>query len=276
MNIASKLAAASALALIVSASSAFAQGALVGVESLDDRIDDIQEDAQTELEKGDDSQRFGTAQYAQGWQGSLAASFAGTTGNTDTADLSVGARLRYGAGVWNHTLGFAIEYGEDNGVKSKEEIFATYDANRYFNDKFYVFGLASVRHDEFASLQNDAFLGFGPGVRLINNEKVAWRVQAGPGVRYTEDQAGNNNTEAAGIASSRLYYKISDRVFLSNDTDLLYSDVGALATNDIGINFQMSDNLSTRLGYRTEYNSDPLPGIEEFDNALSAAVVFGF
>lgn len=265
-----------AAALVMGASAAFAQGALVGIESLDDRIDDINEDVTDEFEKSEDELRFGNEQFPDGWSGSLSASLSATSGNTDTADVSVGSRLRYGAGPWNHTLGFAVEYGEANNVKNEEEVFATYDVNRYFSDAFYVFGLGSIRYDDFASNRYDAFLGAGPGYRVINSQDMTWRVQAGPGVRYVEDQAGNDTTELAGLASSRLYYRINETVFLTNDTDVLYSDIGALATNEFGINFAVTDTLTTRVGYRTEYDSDPLPGLEEFDNKLTAAIVLGF
>ena len=270
------LAAAASVAALLSANAALAQGALVGTEALDDRIEDIEDDVRDEFERSDDEERFGGNQYAQGWTGSLSASLSATSGNTDTVDFSLGARMRYGAGPWNHAFGAAIEIGEDNDVKSKEEAFLTYEANRYFGDSFYVFGLGSLRYDDFASNRYDAFLGFGPGYRVINTSDLTWRIQAGPGVRYTEDQLGADETELAALASSRIFYNISETVFLTNDTDVLYSDVGTLATNEISVNFKMTDTLSTRVGYRTEYDSDPVPGVNSTDNALTAAIVFGF
>lgn len=54
--------AASVLALLVAAP-VLAQGAIVGVEDLDDRIDDIQEDVDDDLAEGSDKDRFGTNQY---------------------------------------------------------------------------------------------------------------------------------------------------------------------------------------------------------------------
>ena len=44
----------------------------------------------------------------------------------------------------------------------------------------------SPRVDDF---RTDAFLGFGPGYRILNSEQTTWRVQAGVGVRYTERPA---------------------------------------------------------------------------------------
>ncbi|WP_417475111.1 DUF481 domain-containing protein [Leisingera sp.] len=267
--------AASVLALLVAAP-VFAQGAIVGIEDLDDRIDDIQEDVGDDLAEGGDKDRFGPNQYAQGWSGSVSLGFSGTTGNTDTADLDFAGRLRYGHGLWNHTLGFAGEFSEDNDVRNKEEIFLTYDVNRYFNEQFYLFGLGSVRYDDFDSNRLDAFLGFGPGYRVINTPTQTWRVQAGPGVRYIEDQLRNDTTEVAGIAASRYYFAFSETAFLTMDTDVLFSDADTVVTNDLGVNFKITDRLATRVSYRTEWDSDPLPGLKSTDNKLGVSLVYGF
>ncbi len=276
MTFTSKLASASAIALLISASVVSAQGALVGTEALDDRIDDIQEDVADDFADSEDALRRGSNQYAQGWTGSLSASLSATNGNTDTGDVAIGARFRYGDGAWNHTLGFGFEFGEANDTTDEENAFLVYDVNRYINDSVYLFGLGSLQYDDFASNRYDAFLGFGPGYRIVNTDQVSWRVQAGPGIRYVEDQAGNDETEAAGIASSRLYYKLTDAMFVTNDTDILFSDVNTVATNDLALNFKMSDALSTRFSYRTEYNSDPIGDLEHYDNKIGAAVVYGF
>ena len=276
MNFTSKLASATAMALILSASLVSAQGALVGTDALNDRIDDIQESVADDFAESEDSERHGSNQYAQGWTGSFAASLAATSGNTDTGDAAIGARLRYGAGLWNHTLGLGYEYGSSDDTVNSESAFFVYDANRYFSDSFYMFGMGSVTYDNFATNKYDAFLGFGPGYRILNSDKVSWRVQAGPGVRYVEEQNGFDTTEAAGMASSRFYYKFTETMFLTNDTDYLYSDINAVTTNDLAINFKMTDALATRFSYRTDYNSNPLPGLDAWDNRLGIAVVYGF
>lgn len=266
--------AASVLALLV-ASPVFAQGALVGVDDLDDSIDDIQEDVTDDLTNADARDRSQN-QYAQGWVGSVALGFSATSGNTDTADLNLAGRFRYGNGPWNHTFGFAGEFAEDNDVRNKEKIYATYDMNRYFTENFYVFGLASARYDDFSSNEFDGFLGVGPGYRVVNNVNQTWRLQAGPGVRYIESQDGENTTEVAGIASSRYYYGLTDTVSLTMDTDVLFSENDTLVANDLGVNFKVSNALSTRLSLRTEWDSDPLPGFDETDNSFGVSLVYGF
>lgn len=265
---------ASVLTLLV-ASPVIAQGALVGVDSLDDRIDDIQEDVTDDLNRTKTRDRLSN-QYAQGWTGSVALGFSATSGNTDTADLDLAGRFRYGNGPWNHTIGFAAEFAEDNGDRNKEEFYTTYDVNRYFSENAYIFGLASARYDNFDSNKIDAFAGFGPGYRVINQPNQSWRVQAGPGVRYVEEQDGSNTTEVAGIVSSRYFYGLTDTVSASMDTDVLFSEADALVANDLGVNFKVSNALSTRVSYRTEWDSDPDTGFEHADNTLGVSLVYGF
>lgn len=268
--------AASFAAFVAQAPAVYAQGALVGVDAVDDRVDDIQDDIDDEFDKSQDSNRFGTEAYAPGTTGSVSAAASLTSGNNDTFDIELGGRLRNSNGPWTQTLAFAFEYGEDENVENKNEIFATYDVNRYFSENVYGFVLARGEHDKFDTIETDAFIGVGPGYRLFNTPQFAWRVQAGPGVRYTETADGDDSTEVAGIASSRMFYSFSDALFFTNDTDVLHSDINTLVVNDAGLNYKMTDTLSTRLGYQTEYSSDPLPGYDEFDHKLTAALVVSF
>lgn len=281
-----QLATVSALALMLAAP-AFAQGALVGTKALDDRIDDITDDVNEDIARGNDAERFGPNGVAQGFRGSVALTASGASGNTDTGEVSGAGRLSYGIGDWNHSVGFAIEYGEANGAKNEEKFFATYEAQRYFSPEFYLFGIGRYEYDGFtapavaggvpvAGNATDAFLGFGPGYRLINTPEHAWRVQAGLGVRYTKDFAGSTSTEEAVIASSRYYLSLTDTMSLTNDTDILSSGANTVVSNDLGVNFKMTDSLSTRVSYRTDYNSNPAPGRVSTDNTVGLSLVLGF
>ena len=76
------------------------------------------------------------------------------------------------------------------------------------------------------------------------------------------------------IVSSRLYHRFNDRVFITNDTDYLSSeDSDDVITNQFGVNFQMSEQLATRVSYTTEYQENrPI----RTDNTLGVSVVYGF
>ena len=257
---------------------AFAQSTVTGIDSLDDRITDVRNDANKDLSDMEDSQRFGPNAFKPGWGGAVALTYAGTSGNTDTDDLAIAGKLTYGAGAWQHTFGLGVEYGKDEGSRTKQDVFGFYEGNYYFNDRFYGFGLARYEQDDFASYRKDSFVGMGPGYRIFNEADMAWRVQAGLGARYYQvnNAARDDDTELAGILSSRFYYRINDQMFVTNDTDILKSDAGTLNTNDLALNVKMTDTMVTRISYKTEFNSAPVDGREKTDNTFGVSLVMGF
>lgn len=313
MNKFALLTSASALAVLLSAP-AFAQteiatGANVtGVSGVNERLDDVQDAVEDDFARSEDAARFGPADRRTGTFGSVALTYTGRTGNTENQDFSLAGRLSHNVGQFQQSVGILLEYGEDDdGDTDTEKTSVIYDGNYYFNDRFYAFALGRLATDgiadDFDGLTNeeflerdgrvmrDAFLGFGPGYRIINNDTTAWRVQAGVGIRYTktintwddvngvatpvlvsEDQTVSD-TSTGYIVSSRFYHKFNDQFFLTNDTDYLTSDANDVATNELGLNFKMSDAFATRVSYKTEYVSD-----REIrtDNTLGVSLVYGF
>ena len=201
----------------------------------------------------------------------------GRSGNNEYQELSAGARLRWAQGPYVQSLGFAIDFSEDAGVRTKEDVFAVYDFNYYLNDRFYVFALGRVEQNGLAELasetRTDGFIGVGPGYRIFNTPEIAWRVQAGLGVSYLEDGTGESETETGYLASSRFFYQFTDDVFLTNDTDILKSDSALRANNDLGLNLRMTDAFSTRASYLSEYNDSRAI---ETDNKIGLALIYSF
>ena len=302
---------ATALAAAVSspvfAQTEFAPGSNVtGVSNLDDRLDDIEDAVQDDFDRSADRSRFGRPDAREGLFGSVAVTYTGRDGNDENQDFSLAGRLSNNAGAFQQSVGILLEYAEDdNGDSETEDTSVIYDGNYYFNDKVYAFILGRVSTDglaedydelnpgDFDSVEGyndevlsyegrakrDAFVGIGPGYRIVNNDQTAWRVQAGVGVRYSQTvdfaQADGleSNTDTGYIASSRFYHKFNDTFFLTNDTDYLTSDINDLATNELGLNFKMSDNFATRVSYKTEYNSER---DIRTDNTLGVSLVVGF
>lgn len=302
------IASASVLALAIGApafaQSEFSTGAnITGVSGLEDRIEDVEDAVRDDFERSQDARRFGPADRRSGTFGSIALTYAGRSGNYENQDFSLAGRLSHNEGPFQQTVGLLLEYGEDNdGDTDTKRTSVLYDGNYYFNDQLYAFilgraavdGLAddglddgSVTGDDLLDrdgrLKRDAFLGFGPGYRIINNDTTAWRVQAGVGVRYTHTVRAptvdpteayvESDTSVGYIASSRFYHKFNDQFFLTNDTDYLTSDANDVAWNELGLNFKMSDALSTRVSYKTEYVSDRAI---RTDNTLGVSLVYGF
>lgn len=304
------LSSASALAVLLGAP-AFAQteiapGAnVIGAGNVNQQITDVEDAVRDDFARSQDVGRFGPADRRSGLFGSVALTYTGRTGNTENQDFALAGRLSHNEGPFQQSVGILLEYGEDDtGRTDVEKTSVIYDGNYYFNDQLYAFVLGRVATDGLADdygnltdeqyaardgrLKRDAFLGFGPGYRIINNDTTAWRVQAGVGIRYTQtvntvNDAGAvipstadtlvSDTSTGYIVSSRFYHKFNDQFFLTNDTDYLTSDASDTATNELGLNFRMSDAFSTRVSYKTEYVSNR---DIRTDNTVGVSLVYGF
>ncbi|MEZ5724827.1 MAG: DUF481 domain-containing protein [Paracoccaceae bacterium] len=274
-----------------------------GVSDVNDRLDDVQDAVEDDFARSNDADRFGPNDRRQGLFGGVSLTYAGSTGNDEGQDFALAARMAYNQGQFAQSVGLGIEYGEDDdGDKDKEEVYAIYDAQYYFNDRFYAFALGRINNDgmvqddldDYADgtlsaddiddlpgrKKRDAFLGFGPGYRVINTPDTTWRVQAGIGVRYTkmvdmdEPDYLKSETETGYILSSRVYHRINENLFITNDTDYLTSDsAGDEITNELGMNVKMSDTLATRVSLSTDYQEN-----REIrtDNTLGVSLVYGF
>ncbi|MFC3628029.1 YdiY family protein [Paracoccus angustae] len=287
-----------------------------GITGINERIIDVEDAVQDDFNRDNDDARFGNPDRREGLFGSIALTYAGSTGNDENQDFSLAGRVSNNAGPWQQSVGMLIEFGEDEqGNKDKEEVSTIYDGAYYFNDRFYAFvlgrfsidGLANGDEDydgqpideideKLSDFARDGFIGVGPGYRVINTEQTAWRVQAGIGYRYTQtgaqksgfdlvdtnddgvlervDVDDSSDSGLGYIVSSRLYHRFNDMVFITNDTDYLSSeDSDDVITNQFGVNFQMSDQLATRVSYTTEYQEN-----REIrtDNTLGVSVVYGF
>jgi len=275
-----------ALAAPAFAQSEIAAGANVtGLGNVDRAIRDVQDDVQDDFDRSGDPYRFGMADRREGLSGSMSLSYAGRTGNTENQDLLIGGRVSYNQNQWAQSVGLLIEFTEnDDGSKDEERVRGIYDAMYNINERVYAFGLASFDIDGTAigdDLRRDGFIGVGPGYRILNTEDTAWRVQAGVGYRYTQSadqraglEADSSSSDLAYIVSSRLYHRFNDSIFITNDTDYLGSgDLQDRITNELGVNFAMSEQFATRVSYTTDYLEDRAI---RTDNKLGVSVVYGF
>lgn len=259
------------------ATGASAQTDLTGTTAMNDRINDVQSAVADDIARGEDENRFGNPEYRPGLSGSASLGYSGQTGNSQSQELSLGARFRFASGPFVQNIGLAMEFAESAGNVTKQDVFGVYDGNYYFNQSFYGFVLGRVESDGLATksdqTKQDVFLGIGPGYRVVNTEQMTWRVQAGLGVSYLEDGTGDKTREPGAIVSSRFYYAFSDKIFATNDTDILRTDSSLRVNNDFGINFQVSDAMATRLSYMTEYNDSRAI---QSDNQIGVSLVVGF
>ena len=126
------------------------------------------------------------AQEKDGWSGEAALNAGYTTGNTETTDLGLGVDVARTAGLWRVELVADGEYGEQDGIESRNRYFFSGDVDRLLNEKLFSFGRTSYEVDQFTGFDSRTFLGRGLGHHIFHGEKARWTVRACPGVTIDE------------------------------------------------------------------------------------------
>lgn len=258
------------------ASAASAQTVFTGTDIAEERNKDLVEAIQDDAER--DLDRFGNEGRPQGFSGSFALRGIANSGNTDSVDIGAGADLNYVQGVNGYELQLSYTYGEDNGVKNEESLFYGLEYTRDFRSNFFGFAKVQGSVDQFSSFESDTFVSVGAGYRIYNEADRQWSVQAGPGYRFADLSAvaAADISEAAFGVSSDYAQKLTDTVYLTNDTDIISSNSDTVLFNDLALSVKMSDALALRTSVLTEHHTDPEPGFKKTDNTFGVSLVYSF
>lgn len=267
-----------ATVVALSATSAFAQS-LTGRDSIaadrnEDLVEAIEDDAERDLD------RFGNEGRPQGFSGSFALRGIASTGNTESTDLGIGTDLNYVWGPNGLELQMNFAHSDDDTSPTEESLFYSLEYTRDFTPV--TFGFAkiqgSVDSATSAAFESDVFLSLGAGYRVINEADHQWSVQAGPGYRFANLNAVTSAdvSEGAFGVSSDYAIKLSETLYVTNDTDVIWSESDTAVFNDLALSVSMTDTLALRTSILTEYHSDVTAPSEHTDHTLGVSLVYSF
>ena len=286
---------AAAVAAAIVAGAASAQtSTFSGANSANDQFDDLQTQIANDASR--DVGRFGNEGRVVGSYGSIALRATAQNDNngrdlTDGAgnvigtqkddNYEVGLGLRYGTfdGVNGIDVTATYNYSETNGVVDTKELLMGADYRRDFGPRFFGYGQLNASFDDAApNAENytDVFVGAGIGYRILNDATSQWSIQAGPGYRYTESVNNGDNSEAAASISSNYYRSLSETSYVTNDTDVIYSDSSTLVTNELALNVSLTNALSLRTSLTTAYDNSSDEDFGDAQNSLGVSVVYNF
>jgi len=69
---------------------------------------------------------------------------------------------------------------------------------------------------------------------------------------------------------------LSDATYVTNDTDVIYSDTATTLTNELALNVAMTETLSLRTGLTTFVNSESDDKLSDGVNTLGVSVIYNF
>lgn len=223
-----------------------------------------------------------------GWtgEGSLSAGY--TTGNTETTDVGLGLDVNHKTGPWNYSIQSVVDYGEQDGIESRNRVYLAGELDRDITDRLFSFARGSYEVDQFTGFDSRSFIGAGLGYDVIQEDGHSWTVRGGPGVKIDEvkrivttDDLGNvtitpaeTETTFGAVLRSRYAYDFNENVQFSNNTDIVYGQESTQIGNIIALTAALNGHLSARFSFDVRHDTNPQVGFEATDTATKVALVY--
>ena len=212
-----------------------------------------------------------------GWSGQGEMGLAISKGNTDSQTLVGSLGLGKEDVRWTHSLGASFLYGKNDGVQNarRYEVFGT--TGYRLNERSYMFGSLRNERDRFASNEYQWTVAAGYGHQLINDDTTQLKMEIGPGYRWAKLQGVRiHNNEAILRGFMDFSRKLTPTTSLYDTLLVEAGSDNTFASNNLGLQVQMTNALALKAGFEVRHNTDVLPGTKRTDTLTTVNVVYGF
>lgn len=231
-------------------------------------------------------ERIRSAGLLENWSGNTEIGASLASGNTDSTGVTLGIELKRQGIDWSHKLRGTMDYQSSNGVTTREQYFLSYEPRFQINDGLFAYGLAQYERDSFQGFSGRYAASGGFGYKVLDREGVTLSAKLGPAFRHTEYVDGSGESRLAVLAGMNFDWRITDRLKLTQDTDMV-AETGSEAAVIVdssntsvslatGLEAKISKRLSTRLAFNVDYNSNPPDASVSTDTLSRFTLRYGF
>ncbi|MGB7418894.1 MAG: DUF481 domain-containing protein [Erythrobacter sp.] len=212
----------------------------------------------------------------ENWSGSGELGAFNSTGNAENTGLTAALALVREGIDWRHELRGRADYQEANGVTTREQFLAAYEPHYTISESLFAFALAQYERDRFQGFSARYAISGGLGYEVIDNESLSLALQAGPAFRRTEFVDNGSSGRIAGQASLDLDWTIADDITFTQDAGAFLQSDNSTFTAETGLQAAIADDLSVRLSFAVEHDTDPPTSAVKTDTLSRITILYDF
>ncbi len=221
-------------------------------------------------------EKLASQSFLEGWSGSGEFGAFFTSGNTDNTGVALGLKLTKESLHWKHQLRGFIDYQRQNDVTTAERYFAGYEGNYKINSRLYALLTLSYERDPFAGFDYRFSQSLGLGYKLVATDKVTLDLEAGPALRQTQFVDDVYESGFAFRAAGNLVWKITPTLEFSENASYFYQDINSTFNSLTSLTWKLTDAFSGRFSFLYQNQSNPPPGLRNFDTTTRLTLVYNF
>ena len=210
------------------------------------------------------------------WNGSAEFGASITTGNTDSSTLNGKLKIGYENDPWKHLFRLEALQASEDGEDTADRILAEFESDYALSERSYLFGALRGTRDEFSAYDYQASAATGYGRKLWVSDKGYWDAEIGPGVRVSETDAGERETNLIARVASGLEYRFSDFAKFNQDVTVLAGENNTEIESVTGLTSSLTDTLAMQLSYTVVHNTEVPADTEKTDTYTSVNIVYNF
>jgi len=211
------------------------------------------------------------------WDGKVEASALFSSGNSENSTVGILIDASRTSGDFVHNFDAFFNLGSSNGVTNQKRWGAAYKLDYSFGEHTYAYGRIAYEEDEFSGFDYRLFAGAGIGHFLAKSERFTWKVEGGPGYRYSPiDSTRVIEQNFAVYASSELDWLIRDGLTFEQDWNVTWTSPTTSFQSVTALTTQLWESLSTGISFEYRYETNPPVGRDNTDTLAKASVIYGF
>jgi len=240
--------------------------------------------AAAEQQRRDEALR--TAGMFDNWSGRGQIGAFQSTGNSENIGVTVSLSLERKGIDWQHRLRASGDYQRSNGRTSREQYLLAYEPRMQINQGLFAYGLAQYENDRFQGYSSRYSVSGGVGYQVLNGRSAQLSIKAGPAWRRVEYLDDTVDSSLGALAGLDFDWQLARQLKFTQDANLVADTAGAAriivdsTTTSVlltsGLEAEIARNLSTRLSYTLDYNSNPPRGAVSTDTLTRFTLVYGF
>ena len=221
-------------------------------------------------------EKLASQSFFEGWSGSGEFGAFFTSGNTDNTGVALGLKFTKESLRWKHQLRGFIDYQKQNDVTTAQRYFAGYEGNYNITPRLYALLTLSYESDIFAGFDYRFSESLGLGYKVVDTDKVTLGLEAGPALRQTQFIDDTYESGFAFRAAGNFAWKITPTLELSENAAYFYQDINSTFSSLTSLTWKLTDAFSGRFSFLYQNQTNPPPGLRNFDTTTRLTLVYNF
>lgn len=178
-------------------------------------------------------------------------------GNTNSQTLIAKGRMTWLTGALTHSLRGEVRHVTQDEETSAERYLLAARERYDIEGPHYLFGFARWEDDRFSGYDYQATVIGGYGRQVLDDERHALSLEAGPGYRVDNVTGGRDRRLGVVYGAMDYRWRFSETASLSQELSLEGTDRNLTARSLSGLTARLNAHLALKLSYELKHNTRP-------------------